>query len=128
MTGHQIMRQRKDTSGDLIYAIDIPALCRAIGVKNAVEATRKRYPGSRESGERRNRKDEASVIITKDTFAFFLISRRNCYIVIIHRQNVKMWYVYETGMSGYDKECRFVPFLPMIQCVQAALCASLCKI
>ena len=39
-----------------------------------------------------------------------------------------MWNVYETGMSGNDKECRTERFILMIQCVPDADCVnSLCK-
>ena len=67
MTGHQDHAATgKTLQGDPTYAIDIPALCRAIGVKNVIEVNAFDIDSNwRQTVKEEVAKDEVSVIITK---------------------------------------------------------------
>ena len=66
MTGHQDHAATgKTLQGDPTYAIDIPALCRAIGVKNVVEVNARDIQAVEKAVKEEIAKDEVSVIITK---------------------------------------------------------------
>ena len=66
MTGHQDHAATgKTLQGDPTYAIDIPALCRAIGVKNVVEVNARDIQAVEKVVKEEIAKDEVSVIITK---------------------------------------------------------------
>ena len=67
MTGHQDHAATgKTLQGDPTYAIDIPALCRAMGVKNVIEVNAFDIETSGEDVIKEEvAKDEVSVIITK---------------------------------------------------------------
>ena len=66
MTGHQDHAATgKTLRGDPTYAIDIPALCRAIGVKNVVEVNARDIQAVEKAVKEEIAKDEVSVIITK---------------------------------------------------------------
>ena len=106
MTGHQDHAATgKTLQGDPTYAIDIPALCRAIGVKNVVEVNARDIQAVEKVVKEEIAKDEVSVIITKTPCVLLDKSKKPSYQTHTDKCK-KMWYVYETGMSGYDKECR----------------------
>ena len=66
MTGHQDHAATgKTLQGDPTYAIDIPALCRAIGVKNVIEVNAFDIEHLERTIKEEVAKDEVSVIITK---------------------------------------------------------------
>ena len=66
MTGHQDHAATgKTLQGDPTYAIDIPALCRAIGVKNVIEVNAFDIEKLEQVVKEEVAKDEVSVIITK---------------------------------------------------------------
>ena len=66
MTGHQDHAATgKTLQGDPTYAIDIPALCRAIGVKNVIEVNAFDIERLEKVIKEEVAKDEVSVIITK---------------------------------------------------------------
>lgn len=105
MTGHQDHAATgKTLLGEPTYAIDIPALCRAIGVKNVVEVNAFDIEKLEKVVKEEVAKDEVSVIITKSPCVLLDKSKKPVYIA--HEDKCKkMRYVYETGMSGNDKKC-----------------------
>ena len=66
MTGHQDHAATgKTLQGDPTYAIDIPALCRTMGVKNVIEVNAFDIDTLEKTVKEEVAKDEVSVIITK---------------------------------------------------------------
>ena len=66
MTGHQDHAATgKTLQGDPTYAIDIPALCKAMGVKNVVEVNAFDIALLEKTVKEELEKEEVSVIITK---------------------------------------------------------------
>ena len=69
MTGHQDHAATgKTLQGDPTYAIDIPALCRAMGVKNVIEVNAFDIDTLEKTVKEEVAKDEVSVIITKSPY------------------------------------------------------------
>ena len=100
MTGHQDHAATgKTLLGEPTYAIDIPALCRAIGVKNVVEVNAFDIEKLEKVVKEEVAKDEVSVIITKSPCVLLDKSKKPVYIA--HEDKCK-----KCGMmSGNDKKC-----------------------
>ena len=81
MTGHQDHAATgKTLLGEPTYAIDIPALCRAIGVKNVVEVNAFDIEKLEKVVKEEVAKDEVSVIITKSPCVLLDKSKKPVYI------------------------------------------------
>ena len=88
MTGHQDHAATgKTLQGDPTYAIDIPALCRAIGVKNVYEINAFDLPLLEKTIKEEVAKDEVSVIITKTPCV--LLDKRKKPLYIAHSDKCK---------------------------------------
>ena len=123
MTGHQDHAATgKTLQGDPTYAISIPGICKAMGVKNVYEINAFDLPLLEKTIKEEVAKDEISVIITKTPCV--LLDKRKKPLYVAHEdkckkcgmcmkpgcpamtKNAEMRYVHEAGMSGHDKECR----------------------
>ena len=104
MTGHQDHAATgKTLQGDPTYAIDIPALCRAIGVKNVVEVNARDIQAVEKAVKEEIAKDEVSVIITKTPCVLLDKSKKPLYQT--HTDKCKKCGMHETWMSCNDKKC-----------------------
>ena len=84
MTGHQDHAATgKTLQGDPTYAIDIPALCRAIGVKNVIEVNAFDIERLEKVIKEEVAKDEVSVIITKTPCVLLSKKKKPLYMVSI---------------------------------------------
>ena len=104
MTGHQDHAATgKTLLGEPTYAIDIPALCRAIGVKNVVEVNAFDIEKLEKVVKEEVAKDEVSVIITKSPCVLLDKSKKPVYIA--HEDKCKKCGMCMKPMSGNDKKC-----------------------
>ena len=91
MTGHQDHAATgKTLQGDPTYAIDIPGLCRALGVKHVQEINAFDIETLEKAIKEEVARDEVSVIITKTPCVLLSKEKTNlCYISATYRINVR---------------------------------------
>lgn len=127
MTGHQDHAATgKTLQGDPTYAIDIPALCRAIGVKNVVEVNARDIQAVEKAVKEEIAKDEVSVIITKTPCVLLDKSKKPLYQT--HKDKCKKCGMcMKPGCPAMTKNADGTISIDDTMCTGCGLCASLCK-
>lgn len=127
MTGHQDHAATgKTLQGDPAYAIDIAALCRAMGVKNVTEVHAFDLPLLEKTIKEETAKDEVSVIITKSPCVLLDKSRKPLYIAS-QDQCKKCGMCMKPGCPAMSKLADGTVRIDDTMCTGCGLCADLCK-
>ena len=127
MTGHQDHAATgKTLQGDPTYAIDIPALCRAIGVKNVVEVNARDIQAVEKAVKEEIAKDQVSVIITKTPCVLLDKSKKPLYQTHIDKCK-KCGMCMKPGCPAMTKNPDGTVSIDDTMCTGCGLCASLCK-
>lgn len=127
MTGHQDHAATgKTLQGDPTYAIDIPALCRAIGVKNVVEVNARDIQAVEKVVKEEIAKDEVSVIITKTPCVLLDKSKKPLYQTHTDKCK-KCGMCMKPGCPAMTKNVDGTISIDDTMCTGCGLCASLCK-
>ena len=127
MTGHQDHAATgKTLQGDPTYAIDIPALCRAIGVKNVVEVNARDIHAVEKAVKAESAKDEVSVIITKTPCVLLDKSKKPLYQTHTDKCK-KCGMCMKPGCPAMTKNADGTVSIDDTMCTGCGLCASLCK-
>ena len=127
MTGHQDHAATgKTLQGDPTYAIDIPALCRAIGVKNVVEVNARDIQAVEKVVKEEIAKDEVSVIITKTPCVLLDKSKKPLYQTHTDKCK-KCGMCMKPGCPAMTKNADGTVSIDDTMCTGCGLCASLCK-
>lgn len=127
MTGHQDHAATgKTLQGDPTYAIDIPALCRAIGVKNVVEVNARDIQAIEKVVKEEIAKDEVSVIITKTPCVLLDKSKKPLYQTHTDKCK-KCGMCMKPGCPAMTKNADGTISIDDTMCTGCGLCASLCK-
>ena len=127
MTGHQDHAATgKTLQGDPTYAIDIPALCRAIGVKNVVEVNARDIQAVEKAVKEEIAKDEVSVIITKTPCVLLDKSKKPLYQTHTDKCK-KCGMCMKPGCPAMTKNADGTISIADTMCTGCGLCASLCK-
>ena len=127
MTGHQDHAATgKTLQGDPTYAIDIPALCRAIGVKNVVEVNARDIQAVEKAVKEEIAKDEVSVIITKTPCVLLDKSKKPLYQTHTDKCK-KCGMCMKHGCPAMTKNADGTVSIDDTMCTGCGLCASLCK-
>ena len=127
MTGHQDHAATgKTLQGDPTYAINIPALCRAMGVKNVYEINAFDLPLLEKTIKEETPKDEVSVIITKTPCV--LLDKRKKPLYIAHEDKCKKCGMcMKPGCPAMTKNADGTIHIDDTMCTGCGLCESLCK-
>ena len=127
MTGHQDHAATgKTLLGEPTYAIDIPALCRAIGVKNVVEVNAFDIEKLEKVVKEEVAKDEVSVIITKSPCVLLDKSKKPVYIA--HEDKCKKCGMcMKPGCPAMTKNADGTIHIDDTMCTGCGLCETLCK-
>ena len=127
MTGHQDHAATgKTLQGDPTYAINIPALCRAMGVKNVYEVNAFDLPLLEKTIKEETAKDEVSVIITKTPCV--LLDKRKKPLYIAHEDKCKKCGMcMKPGCPAMTKNADGTIHIDDTMCTGCGLCESLCK-
>lgn len=127
MTGHQDHAATgKTLQGDSTYAIDIPALCRAVGVKNVTEVNAFDLETLEKVLKEEVAKDEVSVIITKTPCV--LLSKEKKPLYIAHRDKCrKCGMCMKPGCPAMTKREDETIRIDDTMCTGCGLCKDLCK-
>lgn len=127
MTGHQDHAATgKTLQGDPTYAIDIPALCHAIGVKNVVEVNAFDIELLEKTIKEEVAKDEVSVIITKTPCV--LLSKEKKPLYIAHEDKCKKCGMcMKPGCPAMTRNADKTIHIDDTMCTGCGLCESLCK-
>ncbi len=127
MTGHQDHAATgKTLQGDPTYAIDIPGLCRAMGVKNVVEVNAFDIETLEKIVKEEVARDEVSVIITKTPCV--LLSKAKKPLYVAHEDKCKKCGMcMKPGCPAMTKNPDGTIHIDDTMCTGCGLCASLCK-
>ena len=127
MTGHQDHAATgKTLQGDPTYAIDIPELCRAMGVKNVVEVNAFDIETLEKTVKEEVARDEVSVIITKTPCV--LLSKAKKPLYVAHEDKCKKCGMcMKPGCPAMTKNPDGTIHIDDTMCTGCGLCASLCK-
>ena len=127
MTGHQDHAATgKTLQGDPTYAIDIPALCRAVGVKNVYEINAFDLLLLEKTIKEEVARDEVSVIITKTPCV--LLDKRKKPLYIAHADKCKKCGMcMEPGCPAMTKNPDGTIHIDDTMCTGCGLCKDLCK-
>ena len=127
MTGHQDHAATgKTLQGDPTYAINIQALCRAIGVKNVYEINAFDLPLLEKTIKEENEKDEVSVIITKTPCV--LLDKRKKPLYTAHADKCKKCGMcMKPGCPAMTKNPDGTIRIDDTMCTGCGLCEQLCK-
>lgn len=127
MTGHQDHAATgKTLQGEPTYAINIPELCRAIGVKNVVEVNAFDIETLEKVVKEEVAKDEVSVIITKTPCV--LLSKAKKPLYIAHEDKCKKCGMcMRPGCPAMTKNPDGTIHIDDTMCTGCGLCKSLCK-
>lgn len=127
MTGHQDHAATgKTLQGDPAYAINIQALCRAIGVKNVYEINAFDLPLLEKTIKEETAKDEVSVIITKTPCV--LLDKRKKPLYIAHEDKCrKCGMCMKPGCPAMTKNPDGTIHIDDTMCTGCGLCKDLCK-
>lgn len=127
MTGHQDHAATgKTLLGEPTYAIDILALCRAIGVKNVVEVNAFDIEKLEKVVKEEVAKDEVSVIITKSPCVLLDKSKKPVYIA--HEDKCKKCGMcMKPGCPAMTRNVDGTIHIDDTMCTGCGLCETLCK-
>lgn len=127
MTGHQDHAATgKTLQGDPTYAINIPELCRAIGVKNVIEVNAFDIDTLEKVVKEEVAKDEVSVIITKTPCV--LLSKTKKPLYVAHEDKCKKCGMcMKPGCPAMTRNADGTIHIDDTMCTGCGLCESLCK-
>ena len=127
MTGHQDHAATgKTLMGDPTYAIDIPGLCRAMGIKNVVEVNAFDVETLEKTIKEEVAKDEVSVIITKSPCV--LLSKEKKPLYTAHSDKCKKCGMcMKPGCPAMTKNADGTVYIDDTMCTGCGLCEKLCK-
>lgn len=127
MTGHQDHAATgKTLMGDPTYAIDIPGLCRAMGIKNVVEVNAFDIETLEKTIREEVAKDEVSVIITKSPCV--LLSKEKKPLYTAHSDKCKKCGMcIKPGCPAMTKNADGTVYIDDTMCTGCGLCEKLCK-
>ena len=127
MTGHQDHAATgKTLQGDPTYAIDIPALCKAMGVKNVVEVNAFDIALLEKTVKEELEKEEVSVIITKSPCVLLDKSKKPLYIA--HPDKCKKCGMcMKPGCPAMTRNADGTIHIDDTMCTGCGLCETLCK-
>ena len=127
MTGHQDHAATgKTLQGDPTYAIDIPVLCRAMGVKNVREVNAFDIALLEKTIKEEQEKEEVSVIITKSPCVLLDKSKKPIYIA--HPDKCKKCGMcMKPGCPAMTKNADGTIHIDDTMCTGCGLCETLCK-
>lgn len=127
MTGHQDHAATgKTLQGDPTYAIDIPALCRAMGVKNVVIVDSFDIDTLEKVVKEEVAKDEVSVIITKAPCV--LLSKEKKPLYMVHEDKCKKCGAcMKPGCTAMRRKADGIIQIDDTMCTGCSLCEKLCK-
>ncbi len=127
MTGHQDHAATgKTLMGDPTYAIDIPGLCRAMGIKNVVEVNAFDVETLEKTIKEEVAKDEVSVIITKSPCV--LLSKEKKPLYTAHSDKCKKCGMcMKPGCPAMTKNADGTVRIDDTMCTGCGLCEKLCK-
>lgn len=127
MTGHQDHAATgKTLQGDPTYAIDIPALCRAIGVKNVIEVNAFDIERLEKVIKEEVAKDEVSVIITKTPCVLLSKKKKTLYAEEPDKCK-KCGMCMKPGCPAMTRNADKTIHIDDTMCTGCGLCKSLCK-
>ncbi len=127
MTGHQDHAATgKTLQGDPAYAVNIQALCRAMGVKNVTEVNALDIALLEKTVKEEAAKDEISVIITKTPCVLLDKNRKPLYIA--HEDKCKKCGMcMKPGCPAMTKNTDGTIHIDDTMCTGCGLCKDLCK-
>lgn len=127
MTGHQDHAATgKTLQGDPTYAVDIPALCKALGVKNVVEVNAFDIETLEKTVKEEVARDEVSVIITKSPCV--LLSKGKKPLYTAHEDKCKKCGMcMKPGCPAMTKREDGTISIDDTMCTGCGLCESLCR-
>ena len=127
MTGHQDHAATgKTLMGDPTYAIDIPGLCRAIGVPNVVVVNAFDIEELERVIKEETAKDEISVIITKSP-CVLLNKEKKPYYAVDEDKCKKCGMCMKPGCPAMTRREDGIIKIDDTMCTGCGLCESLCK-
>ena len=127
MTGHQDHAATgKTLQGDPTYAIDIPALCRAVGVKNVYEINAFDLLLLEKTIKEEVARDEVSVIITKTPCVLLDKRKKPLYIAQADKCK-KCGMCMKPGCPAMTKNPDGTIHIDDTMCTGCGLCKDLCK-
>ncbi len=127
MTGHQDHAATgKTLQGDPAYAIDIPALCRAMGVRHVVTVNAFDIAFLEKTIKEEVARDEVSVIITKSPCVLLDKSKKPLYAVRPEKCK-KCGMCMKPGCPAMTKAADGTVRIDDTMCTGCGLCAELCK-
>ena len=127
MTGHQDHAATgKTLQGDPTYAINIPALCKAIGVPNVIEINAFDIVNLEKVIKEEVAKDEVSVIITKTPCVLLDKSKKPLYRALTDKCK-KCGMCMKPGCPAMTKNADGTIRIDDTMCTGCGLCESLCK-
>ena len=127
MTGHQDHAATgKTLQGDPTYAIDIPALCRAMGVKNVIEVNAFDIDTLEKTVKEEVAKDEVSVIITKSPCVLLTKGKKPLYIAHADKCK-KCGMCMKPGCPAMTRNEDGTIHIDDTMCTGCGLCERLCK-
>ncbi len=127
MTGHQDHAATgKTLQGDPAYAIDIPALCRAIGVKNVTEVNAFDLTGLEKALKEEVERDEVSVIITKTPCVLLSKEKKPLYTALEDKCR-KCGMCMKPGCPAMTRRENGTIRIDDTMCTGCGLCKDLCK-
>lgn len=126
MTGHQDHAATgKTLMGDAAYAIDIPSLCKAIGVKNVITVNAFDTALLEKTIKEEQQKDEVSVIITKSPCV--LLSKAKKPVCVVDSEKCKgCGLCLKPGCPAITKQPDGTVKIDDTMCTGCGLCESLC--
>lgn len=127
MTGHQDHAATgKTLQGDPAYAIDIPALCRAIGVKNVTEVNAFDLTALEKALKEEVERDEVSVIITKTPCVLLSKEKKPLYTALEDKCR-KCGMCMKPGCPTMTRRENGTIRIDDTMCTGCGLCKDLCK-
>lgn len=127
MTGHQDHAATgKTLQGDPTYAIDIPALCRAMGVKHVIEVNVFDIETLEKTVKEETARDEVSVIITKSPCVLLSKAKKPLYAAEPEKCK-KCGMCMKPGCPAMTKNEDGTISIDDTMCTGCGLCESLCK-
>ena len=127
MTGHQDHAATgKTLQGDPTYAIDIPELCRAMGVKNIVIVNAFDIEKLEKVIKEETARDEVSVIITKSPCVLLSKAKKPLYGVQKEKCK-KCGACMKPGCTAMRKRADGTVHIDDTMCTGCSLCEALCK-
>ena len=127
MTGHQDHAATgKTLQGDSAYAIDIPGLCRAVGVKNVVEVNAFDIETLEKVIKEETARDEVSVIITKSPCVLLSKAKKPVYTALEDKCR-KCGMCMKPGCPAMTRNEDGTIHIDDTMCTGCGLCEDLCK-